>query len=326
MRLEGRVALVTGAGSGIGEATARRFAREGAIVVVNDVDLERARPVAADLQRTGARALSVAADVTRRAEVEAMVNHVVGEFGRLDVLVNNAGINRDAMSHKMTEEQWDQVLTVNLKGTFLCAQAALVRMREKGWGRVINTSSIGSLGNIGQANYSASKAGVIGLTRTLALEYAKFGITVNCVAPGPVITRMLAGVPEADPREDRRAGCRPAASPTRRRSPRSTRSSPRRTPPSSRARSSSSTAACPSGSDAGAMGDGSTEALFEAIRAGDLGRVTALLDREPALVRARGPTRRDARAAGLLPAAAGRRRRPARPRRRPRRVRGRRRR
>jgi 3-oxoacyl-[acyl-carrier protein] reductase len=125
------------------------------------------------------------------------VNRVVGEFGRLDVLVNNAGVNRDAMSHKMTEEQWDQVLAVNLKGTFLCAQAVLAGMRERGWGRVINTSSVGSLGNIGQANYAASKAGVIGLTRTLALEYAKYGITVNCVAPGPVMTRMLAGVPEA---------------------------------------------------------------------------------------------------------------------------------
>jgi NAD(P)-dependent dehydrogenase (short-subunit alcohol dehydrogenase family) len=197
MRLEGRVALITGAGSGIGEATARRFAREGAAVVVNDVDVERARRVVADLQTGGVRALSVAADVTRRVDVEAMVHHVVGEFGRLDVLINNAGINRDAMSHKMTEEQWDQVLTVNLKGTFLCAQAALVRMRAHGWGRVVNTSSIGSLGNIGQANYAASKAGVIGLTRTLALEYAKFGITVNCVAPGPVMTSMLAGVPEA---------------------------------------------------------------------------------------------------------------------------------
>ena len=193
MRLEGRVALVTGAESGIGAATARRFAREGAIVVVNDVDVELARPVVTELQKAGARALSVAADVTKRADVEAMVNHAVAEFGRLDVLVNNAGINRDAM----TEEQWDQVLMVNLKGTFLCAQAALTRMRERGWGRVINTSSIGSLGNIGQANYAASKAGVIGLTRTLALEYAKFGITVNCVAPGPVMTRMLASVPEA---------------------------------------------------------------------------------------------------------------------------------
>jgi NAD(P)-dependent dehydrogenase (short-subunit alcohol dehydrogenase family) len=197
MRLEGRVALVTGAGGGIGAATARRFAREGATVVVNDVDLELARPLVTELQKEGARALSIAADVTARTDVEAMVDHVVGEFGRLDVLVNNAGVNRDAMSHKMTEEQWDQVLAVNLKGTFLCAQAVLAGMRERGWGRVINTSSVGSLGNIGQANYAASKAGVIGLTRTLALEYAKYGITVNCVAPGPVMTRMLAGVPEA---------------------------------------------------------------------------------------------------------------------------------
>jgi 3-oxoacyl-[acyl-carrier protein] reductase len=197
MRLEGRVALVTGAGGGIGAATARRFAREGATVVVNDVDLELARPLVTELQKEGARALSIAADVTARTDVEAMVNRVVGEFGRLDVLVNNAGVNRDAMSHKMTEEQWDQVLAVNLKGTFLCAQAVLAGMRERGWGRVINTSSVGSLGNIGQANYAASKAGVIGLTRTLALEYAKYGITVNCVAPGPVMTRMLAGVPVA---------------------------------------------------------------------------------------------------------------------------------
>jgi 3-oxoacyl-[acyl-carrier protein] reductase len=197
VRLEGRVALVTGAGGGIGEATARRFAREGATVVVNDVDLELAWPLVTELQKAGVPALPIAADVTARTDVEAMVNRVVREFGRLDVLVNNAGVNRDAMSHKMTEEQWDQVLAVNLKGTFLCAQAVLARMRERGWGRVISTSSVASLGNIGQANYAASKAGVIGLTRTLALEYAKYGITVNCVAPGPVMTRMLAGVPEA---------------------------------------------------------------------------------------------------------------------------------
>jgi NAD(P)-dependent dehydrogenase (short-subunit alcohol dehydrogenase family) len=197
MRFKERVVLVTGGGSGIGEATVRRFARDGAIVVVNDVDVDVARPVAAELQRGGAQALAIGADVTRRAEVEAMIKHVIDEFGRLDILVNNAGINRDAMAHKMTEEQWDLVLGVNLKGTFLCAQAALPRMRERGWGRVINTSSVGSLGNIGQANYAASKAGVIGLTRTLALEYAKYGVTVNCVAPGPVMTRMLAGVPEA---------------------------------------------------------------------------------------------------------------------------------
>ncbi|MGH7265066.1 MAG: 3-oxoacyl-ACP reductase FabG [Candidatus Rokuibacteriota bacterium] len=197
MLLAGRVAMITGAGSGIGEATARRFAADGATVVVNDVDAERARAVADDLQKSGAAALAIGADVTRREDVDRMVGRAVERYGRLDVLVNNAGINRDAMSHKMTEEQWDQVLTVNLKGTFLCAQAALARMRERGWGRVINTSSIGSLGNIGQANYAASKAGVIGLTRTLALEYARYGVTVNCVAPGAVLTPMLAGVPDA---------------------------------------------------------------------------------------------------------------------------------
>lgn len=197
MPLAGRVALITGAGSGIGGATARRFAAEGAIVVVNDVDIERARAVATDIQKDGGTALAIGADVTRRAEVEGVVARAVTEFGRVDILINNAGINRDAMSHKMTEEQWDQVLGVNLKGTFLCAQATLPRMRERGWGRVINTSSIGALGNIGQANYSASKAGVIGLTRTLALEYAKYGVTVNCIAPGAVLTPMLAGVPDA---------------------------------------------------------------------------------------------------------------------------------
>jgi 3-oxoacyl-[acyl-carrier protein] reductase len=197
MPLAGRVALVTGAGSGIGEATARRFAAEGAVVIVNDVDVDRARAVAAAIQKDGGNASAVGANVTRRDEVERMVAGVVTERGGLDILINNAGINRDAMSYKMTEEQWDQVLTVNLKGTFLCAQAVLPRMRERGWGRVVNTSSIGSLGNIGQANYAASKAGVIGLTKTLALEYAKYGVTVNCIAPGAVMTPMLAGVPDA---------------------------------------------------------------------------------------------------------------------------------
>ena len=196
MPLAGRVVLVTGAGSGIGEATARRFAAESAVVVVNDVDGDRARGVATAIEKEGGKASAVPANVTRRDEVERVVAGIVAEHGRLDVLINNAGINRDAMSHKMTEEQWDQVLAVNLKGTFLCAQAALPRMRERGWGRVVNTSSIGSLGNIGQANYSASKAGVIGLTKTLALEYAKYGVTVTCVAPGAVMTPMLAGVPD----------------------------------------------------------------------------------------------------------------------------------
>ena len=197
MRLPGKVALVTGAAGGIGAATARRFGREGALVVVNDTKADGLEAVAADVRAAGSKALVVAGDVTKKADCELMVGAAVREFGRLDILINNAGINRDAMAAKMTEEQWDTVLAVNLTGTFLCAQAALPGMRERGWGRVVNTSSIGSLGNIGQANYAASKAGVIGLTKTLALEYARYGVTVTAVAPGPVMTAMLAGVPDA---------------------------------------------------------------------------------------------------------------------------------
>lgn len=196
MKLEGKVVLITGGAGGIGAATARRFAREGALIAVNDVSVTDLEAVAGDLRAAGTKVLAVAGDITRKTDVEDMVREVAASFERVDVLVNNAGINRDAMLAKMAEEQWDAVLAVNLKGTFLCAQAVLPGMRERGWGRVINTSSVGALGNIGQANYAASKAGVIGLTRTLALEYAKYGVTVNCVAPGAVMTRMLAGVPD----------------------------------------------------------------------------------------------------------------------------------
>jgi NAD(P)-dependent dehydrogenase (short-subunit alcohol dehydrogenase family) len=197
VKLRDRIALVTGAASGIGAATARRFAREGATVAINDAKPEGLDAVAGEIRAAGAKALVLPGDVTKKADCERIVQGVTRTFGRLDILINNAGINRDAMAAKMTEEQWDAVLSVNLKGTFLCAQAALPGMRERAWGRVVNTSSIGALGNIGQANYAASKAGVIGLTKTLALEYAKYGVTVNAIAPGPVMTAMLAGVPEA---------------------------------------------------------------------------------------------------------------------------------
>ncbi len=197
MRLQGKVAVVTGGGSGIGEATARRFALEGAAVVVTDVRADEAIRAADAIGQAGGKATAVEADVVRAANVEALLQRAVAEFGRLDILVCNAGINRDAMAAKMTEEQWDLVLDVNLKGTFLCSRAALVRMKEQGQGgRVITTASIGALGNIGQANYAASKSGVIGLTKTLALEFARYNITVNCVAPGATQTPMTAGIPD----------------------------------------------------------------------------------------------------------------------------------
>jgi 3-oxoacyl-[acyl-carrier protein] reductase len=195
MRLKDRVAIVTGGGAGIGEATCLRFAQEGAKLVVADVDLAGAEKVAKIILDRGGQAIAFKVDVRLAADVTNMVGAALKNFGALDICVNNAGINRDAIAKRMTEEQWNMVLDVNLKGTFLCCQAASVPMMEKKYGRIINTSSIGSLGNIGQANYSASKAGVIGLTKTLALELAKYNINVNCVAPGATMTQMTAQIP-----------------------------------------------------------------------------------------------------------------------------------
>ncbi len=204
MKLKDRVALITGAGGGIGRATALRFAREGASVVLSDVDEACVQETAGLVAEAGGQALAVPGSVTARADVQRTVDAAVAKFGRLDILINNAGVNRDALSVRvkdgdvkyMSEEDWNFVLDVNLKGTFLCAQAAAVPMMAQKFGRIVNTSSIGALGNMGQANYSASKAGVIGLTKTLALEWARFNITVNCVAPGATRTRMTAGIPE----------------------------------------------------------------------------------------------------------------------------------
>jgi len=185
MKLENKVAMVTGGGSGIGEATAKLFAKEGASVAVVDLVSDNASRVAKEIEDAGGKAKAFTADVTNRAS----------QFGGLDILVNNAGINKDAMFMKMREDQWDAVINVNLKGTFLCAQAAAKPMVEKGGGRIINTASIGMLGNPGQANYSASKAGVSAMTKTLALELARNKINVNCVAPGATKTPMTEGIP-----------------------------------------------------------------------------------------------------------------------------------
>lgn len=195
MRLKNKVALITGGGSGIGEATVLRFAEEGAKLVINDVDEDDAKRVAAKVKAQGGEVLVCVADVCNKHEVESMVSQALKRFGRLDILVNNAGINRDSFAKKMSEEQWDSVIAINLKGTFLCAQAALGPMMEQKSGRIINTASIGALGNIGQVNYSASKAGVIGLTKTLALEGARYNINVNCVSPGATNTSMTANMP-----------------------------------------------------------------------------------------------------------------------------------
>lgn len=204
MRLANRVACITGGGNGIGRATALRFAQEGAAVAINDVDMSAATLVQTQVERAGGRACVLEADITRRDQVEAMIANVLRQFGRLDILVNNAGINRDALVlrrrdgelKKLSDEEWDAVLDVNLKGTFLCAQAAALPMIDQNYGRIINTASTSALGNIGQANYAASKAGVIGLTKTLALELARYSITVNAVAPGATRTRMTDGIPE----------------------------------------------------------------------------------------------------------------------------------
>ena len=196
MRLKDRVALITGAAGGIGEATALLFAEEGARVGVQDVNIAGAEKVVAAISEKGGKAIAIAGDITKKANCESIVSSMTGEYGKLDILINNAGINKDALVRKMTEEQWDEVLSVNLKGTFLMCQAAYEPMSGANYGRIVNTASIGALGNMGQANYAASKAGVMGLTRTLALEFAKYGITVNCVAPGATETKMTAGIPE----------------------------------------------------------------------------------------------------------------------------------
>ena len=197
MKLDKKVALVTGSGRGIGKAVAIMLAKEGADIVVNDMDSDSAAKTAQEIIAIGRKTLVSAANVAVRAEVESMFEAITKEFGRLDILVNNAGITRDSLFVKMTEEDWDQVLAVNLKGVFNCTQCAVKMMSEQRAGKIVNLSSAsGQMGNIGQANYAASKAGVIGVTKTLAKELARFNINVNSVAPGFINTPMTEKVPE----------------------------------------------------------------------------------------------------------------------------------
>ena len=189
-RLEGRVAFVTGAGRGIGAATALRMGEEGARVALADLDTEGCQQVAAELSKIGSEGLVLSCNVADSALVQDAVDKTAGHFGRLDILVNNAGVLRDNLLFKMSEDDWDTVMNVHLKGAFLCSRAAQKYMVEQKYGRIVSLSSTSALGNRGQANYSSAKAGLQGFTRSLAIELGQFGITVNAVAPGFIDTEM----------------------------------------------------------------------------------------------------------------------------------------
>lgn len=195
-RFEGQVAVVTGGGQGIGEATCERLVAEGASVVVADLVEDAAHRVAVRLAEHGPRTLPVTCDVQDEASVEALFQSTVDTFGRVDILVSNAGLTRDNLLHKMPLEDWDQVLQIHCRGAFLCARAASRTMVKQRRGKMVFLSSTSALGNRGQANYATAKAGIQGLTRTLALELGPFNINVNSVAPGFVDTAMTRAVAE----------------------------------------------------------------------------------------------------------------------------------
>jgi len=197
LKLKGKVALVTGAAQGIGKAVALLLARNGADIVVSDVNLEKAEETAKEIEGLGQQALATKTNVADANDVERMVQAALERFGRIDILVNNAGITRDKLLLRMSDEDWDAVLGVNLKGTFLCTRAVIRPMAKQKSGKIVNIASVvGAMGNAGQANYGASKAGVIGFTKTVAREYAPRGINVNAIAPGYIETPMTEALPD----------------------------------------------------------------------------------------------------------------------------------
>ena len=191
MNLSNRVAIVTGSGQGIGREIALTLSSHGASVVISDVNPATAKETAAEIESRGSKSAAITANVTSAEEVGKLVEQTLSQFGHIDILVNNAGITRDTLLLRMSEAEWDMVLATNLKGAFICTQAVLRHMIRQRWGRIINIASVvGLIGNAGQANYSAAKAGIIGLTKTTAREVASRGVTANAVAPGFIDTEM----------------------------------------------------------------------------------------------------------------------------------------
>jgi 3-oxoacyl-[acyl-carrier protein] reductase len=207
--LKDKVAIITGSARGLGAATARRLAEEGAKVVITDIQADLAEATAAGLRADGLSAHCVVADVTRSDDVQRLVNETVALFGGVHILVNNAGSPRDKYLVKMSEQDWDFVIDVMLKGAFLASKSVMPHMIEQGWGRVINVSSRAYMGNPTQANYSAAKAGLIGMAKALSLEEGRYGITVNCVAPGFIETEMIQALPTFESIKERALNAQP---------------------------------------------------------------------------------------------------------------------
>lgn len=209
LQIKDKVAIVTGSARGLGAATARRLAEEGVQVVITDILREQAEATAAALRADGLRAHCIVADITQGPEVQRLVDETVAHFGGLHILVNNAGFPRDKYLVKMTEDDWDLVMEVMLKGAFLACKNVMPHFIQQGWGRVINISSRAHFGNPTQANYSAAKAGLIGMAKALAIEEGRYGITVNCVAPGFMETEMVQALPTYETIKERAVAMQP---------------------------------------------------------------------------------------------------------------------
>ncbi|MEW6408794.1 MAG: 3-oxoacyl-[acyl-carrier-protein] reductase [Nitrospirota bacterium] len=198
MKLQNDVAFVTGAAQGIGKAIALALAKEGACVIISDINFEAAEETSKEIDSSGNTSLALRLDVSDPKGIEDAFDVAIKKFGKIDILVNNAGITKDNLIIRMKEEEWDTVLAVNLKGTFLCTKAAVKTMSKQRYGRIINISSVVAfMGNAGQVNYVASKAAIVGFTKSVAREYASRGITVNAVAPGFIETAMTQVLPES---------------------------------------------------------------------------------------------------------------------------------